>query len=352
MAPNSITISKSRPPLLQGLLERYGIWAEFTVTRHGVVYRFDFPAGEDPCLLLAPRRGSVQLISDTAIEGSQDLHGATGYFSLRFDRPVSSHAQLESGIRLQFTGVAPIEVRIGVSFIGVAQARQNRDKELGDRPFDQLVEEARQEWQTALSQIRVEGGSDRQRRTLYTALYRMMGRMHNVTEEGRYFSGYDGQVHSGEPDFYVGDQIWDTFRSAHPLRALIDPQRELDMVRSYVRMAAQSGWLPRFPGIGGDVPTMLGHHTVAAIVDAYRKGLTDFDVPQAYAAMRKRLTEATSLPWRNGPLTELDHVYADKASSRHCDRERTRPCRRSIPSKGDRQSPSPSNAAMTPTPWP
>ncbi len=57
---------------------------------------------------------------------------------------------------------------------------------------------------------------------------------------------------------------------------------------------------------------MLGHHTVAAIVDAYRKGLTDFDVPQAYAAMRKRLTEATSLPWRNGPLTELDHVYADK----------------------------------------
>jgi len=300
------------PHYYKVLLERYGIWAEFTVTRHGVIYRFDFPAGENPCLLFAPRRGSVELINDTTIEGSQDLHGAAGYFSLRFDRPVSRHTQLESGIRLQFTGAAPIEVRIGVSFIDAAQARRNRDNELGSRPFELLVEEARQEWQTALSQIRVEGGSDKQRRTLYTALYRMMGRMHNISEEGRYFSGYDGQIHSGEADFYVGDQIWDTFRSAHPLRVLIDPQRELDMIRSYVRMAAQSGWLPRFPGVGGDVPCMLGHHTIAAIVDAYRKGLTDIDVDQAYAAMHKRLTEATSLPWRNGPLTELDHVYIER----------------------------------------
>ena len=183
--------------------------------------------------------------------------------------------------------------------------------ELGDRPFAQLVQEAREEWEAALAQIRVEGGSEKQRRTLYTALYRYMGRMQNITEEGRYYSGYDGQVHSGEPDFYVSDQIWDTFRSAHPLRTLLDPRRELDMIRSYVRMFTQSGWLPRFPRVGGDVPCMLGHHTVATIVDAYRKGLTDFDLEQAYAGMYKSVTQATKLPWRNGPLTELDRVYVN-----------------------------------------
>ena len=86
-----------------------------------------------------------------------------------------------------------------------------------------------------------------QRRTLYTALYRYMGRMQAITEEGRYFSGYDGRVHAGEPDFYVSDQIWDTLRSASPLPLFVDPQRELDMIRSYVRMAAQSGRLPASP---------------------------------------------------------------------------------------------------------
>lgn len=295
------------------LLERYDIRADYTVTRHGVVYRFVFPEAQNLCLLLAPRRASIHRADERIIEGHQELGGgAAGYFSIGFDRPVSSRDQLQSGIRLRFAGAAPIEVRIGVSFIDTAQARRNRENELGDRPFAQLVEDALREWQAALAQIQVEGGNERQRRTLYSALYRYMGRMQNITEEGRYFSGYDGQVHSGEPDFYVGDQIWDTFRSAHPLRVLIDPQRELDMIRSYIRMATQSGWLPRFPQVGGDVPCMLGHHTVAAIVDAYRKGLTDFDVPQAYAAMRQRLTEATSLPWRNGPLTELDHVYTEK----------------------------------------
>ena len=301
------------PHYYQVLLERYDITADYTVTQHGIVYRFDFPKAQNPCLLLAPKQAKIHSPDGATIEGHQDLGGGvTGYFNMRFDRPTTQRDQLQSGIRLHFPGQATVEVRIGVSLIDAAQARRNREREMGDRPFAQLVEDTRQAWQTALSQIHVEGGSETQRRTLYTALYRYMGRMQKITEEGRYFSAYDGQVHAGEPDFYVSDQIWDTFRSAHPLRLLIDPRRELDMIRSYVRMFTQSGWLPRFPGVSGDRPCMLAHHTIATIVDAYRKGLTDFDVEQAYAAMRKSVTQATKLPWRNGPLTELDHVYMEQ----------------------------------------
>ncbi|MBN1250417.1 MAG: GH92 family glycosyl hydrolase [Anaerolineae bacterium] len=301
------------PHRYEVLLERYDITAEFTTTRHGVVYRFTFPQDRSPCLLLAPRKATIDHIDDTSIEGHQDLGGdVTGYFNLRLDQPVAHRDDLHSGIRFHFTGIQPLEARIGVSLIDAAQARRNLERELGDRTFDQLAEEAKQEWEAVLAQIRVEGGSATQRRTLYTALYRYMGRMQNITEEGRYFSAYDGRVHTGEPDFYVTDQIWDTFRSAHPLRLLIDPQRELDMLRSYVRMATQSGWLPRFPMVGGDVPCMLGHHTIAALVDAYRKGLTDFDVEAAYALMLKTVTGATKLPWRNGPLTDLDRFYMEE----------------------------------------
>lgn len=300
------------PHCYQVLLERYDIQAEFTVTRHGVIYRFTYPQ-TSPCLLLVLQQASIDSVGERTVEGHQDIGGGvTGYFCMRFDRSSTDRDPLPSGLRIHFGGLAPLGVRIGVSLIDAVQARRNLDLELGDRPFDQLVQEAREEWENALGQIRVEGGSERQRRTLYSALYRYMGRMQNITEEGRYFSAYDGQVHAGEPDFYVSDQIWDTFRSAHPLRLLIDPQRELDMIRSYVRMFTQSGWLPRFPQVGGDVPCMLGHHTVATIVDAYRKGLTDFDVDEAYAAMFKSITEATKLPWRNGPLTALDRIYVEK----------------------------------------
>lgn len=301
------------PHYYQVLLERYDITVDYTVTQHGVVYRFAFPEGADPCLLLAPRQAEIHSPDATTIEGQQELGGGvTGYFNLRLNRPIIRRDQLQSGIRLHISGVAPVEVRIGVSLIDAAQAQHNREQELSDRPFAQLVEDAREAWQGALAQIQVEGGSETQRRTLYSALYRYMGRMQKITEEGRYFSAYDGRVHAGEPDFYVSDQIWDTFRSAHPLRLLIDPQRELDMIRSYVRMFTQSGWLPRFPGVSGDRACMLGHHTVATIVDAYRKGLTDFDVEEAYAAMHKSITQATKLPWRNGPLTALDHVYMEQ----------------------------------------
>ena len=84
------------------------------------------------------------------------------------------------------------------------------------------------------------------------------------------------------------------------------------MVRSYIRMYEQSGWLPSFPSAAGEQAVMIGHHAAAFILDAYAKGYRDFDAEEAYAAMRKNATEATMLPWSRGPLTSLDRVYFDK----------------------------------------
>ena len=84
------------------------------------------------------------------------------------------------------------------------------------------------------------------------------------------------------------------------------------MIRSYIRMYRQSGWLPSFPSVGGDRAVMIGHHADQLILDTYAKGYRDFDVNAAYAGMRKNATEATMIPWSHGPLTSLDHVYFDK----------------------------------------
>ena len=115
----------------------------------------------------------------------------------------------------------------------------------------------------------------------------------------------------------------------HPLQLLLNPNRQQDMIRSYVRMYEQSGWLPSFPSVAGEQAVMIGHHAASLILDTYSKGYRDFDVEQAYAAMRKNATEATMFPWRRGPLTSLDRVYFDKGFLPGTGRrEKAKPCRK------------------------
>jgi predicted alpha-1,2-mannosidase len=184
---------------------------------------------------------------------------------------------------------------------------------MSGRSFDQVKEQTRQLWNKALGALQIDGGSERQRTIFYTALYRSLGRMTDITEDGRYFSGYDHTVHeSNGHDFYVDDGVWDTYRSLHPLQLLIEAPQQEDMIRSYLRMYEQSGWLPSFPSAAGEQAVMIGHHAAAYILDAYMKGYRDFDIEEAYQAIRKNETQATMLPWRRGSLTSLDHVYFDK----------------------------------------
>jgi predicted alpha-1,2-mannosidase len=137
--------------------------------------------------------------------------------------------------------------------------------------------------------------------------------MTDITEGGRYFSGYDHQVHNADGhDFYVDDGLWDTFRSEHPLQILLDAHQQEDEARSYIRMYEQSGWMPSFPSAAGEQAVMIGHHAAEFIADLYAKGYRNFDVQQAYVGIRKNATEATLLPWSRAPLTSLDHVYFDK----------------------------------------
>src|SRR5262249_24729487 len=187
------------------------------------------------------------------------------------------------------------------------------EREIPDWNFERVKANTRSIWNAALSGIKTVGGTERQRIIFYTALYRSLGRMTDITEDGRYFSGYDHAVHKAEGhDFYADDGLWDTYRSLHPLQLLLDSKRQEDMVRSYIRMYEQSGWLPSFPSVAGEQAVMIGHHAAAFILDTYVKGYHNFDVEKAYAAMRKSATEATMLPWSRGPLTSLDRIYFEK----------------------------------------
>ena len=109
--------------------------------------------------------------------------------------------------------------------------------------------------------------------------------------------------------FYVDDWSWDTYLALHPLRMILHPALEEDMLQSYVRMYEQSKWMPTFPVLFGDYACMNGFHSSIIFLDAYRKGLRNFDIQTAYEGMRKNAVSATLLPWRNGEKTILDDFY-------------------------------------------
>ena len=206
-----------------------------------------------------------------------------------------------------------IEARVGLSFISEDQARRNLEREIPGWTFEQVKSNTRAIWNRRPWRHQCRGRHGTATHHFLHRLYRSLGRMTDITEDGKYFSGFDHAVHEAQGhDFYIDDGLWDTYRSLHPLQLLLDPRQQEDMVRSYLRMYEQSGWMPSFPSAAGEQAVMIGHHAAEFILDTYEKGYRDFDVEEAYAAMHKNATEATMLPWSRGPLTSLDRIYFDK----------------------------------------
>jgi predicted alpha-1,2-mannosidase len=322
-------------------LQSWDIKAEATAGPTTAYYRFTLPSGSAARLVLSMKDGSeLRVVRDSAVEGSERAGGTVAqlsekdgetreYFYAEFSRPFRhyqtwqgdtlSQNRTQKGDYIGFVADKPgtkedrIEVRVGFSYISTGQAQKNLKRETDGRSFEQMKEQTRALWNKRLGAVQINGGSDRQRTIFYTALYRSLGRMTDITEDGRYFSGYDHKVHeSNGHDFYVDDGLWDTYRSLHPLQLLLEAPQQEDMIRSYLRMYEQSGWLPSFPSVAGEQAVMIGHHAAAYILDAYTKGYRGFNVEEAYEAIRKNETQATMLPWKRGPLTSLDHVYFDK----------------------------------------
>ncbi len=212
------------------------------------------------------------------------------------------------------SGTSSLNIHYGISFIDEEQAKANMEREVSGKSVADLQKTGRNIWNDALGKIDVDGGTENDRTVFYTSLYRCFERPVCISEGGRYYSGFDGKVHNdnGRP-FYTDDWIWDSYRAHHPLRVLIDSKKEEDILNSFVLMSEQMDnfWWPTFPEITGDSRRMNSNHGVASLIDAYRKGLRNFDLGKAYEACKGAITEKTLAPWSGKPAGELDQFYKD-----------------------------------------
>jgi predicted alpha-1,2-mannosidase len=310
------------------LLEDSHITVDFAPTERCGFYQFSPETTEDLVLLFQTTdEGSMELKNGQNLIGSEMVGGIKQYVNIWFNRPVKSSGFMDAsgnwvsknkakgkGLKfyLVFSGAEQVKMNYGVSWIDESQAGKNLLNEIPGWDFNKVVESGREQWNQELGKIRVKGGTEDQRITFYTALYRSMERMVNINEYGRCFSAYNKKVIKVSHPFYVDDWSWDTFRSLHPLRFLISPDRESDMIKSYILMGEQSGWMPTFPQVTGDAKCMIGHHQAAIIADAWMKGIRGYDLQRAYKLLRKNAMEGTMIPWQEGPATELDKIYREK----------------------------------------
>jgi len=292
-------------------LDDGGIDVELTATPRVGIHRYSFPAnGQANVIVDLHHRDEViestlEIVGDAEIEGMRRSRGWARdqhvYFAASFSRPFAKHGVAVDGrvrgqarraagkdVRgfLTFEPGGPVVIKVGISAVDIEGARKNLTQEAPHWDFDRYREDARRAWNDALGRIRIEGGSSKQLTVFYTALYHSM-LAPNLYEDvdGRY-RGTDLEVHPS-PDFenYTVFSLWDTYRATHPLFTIIEQRRTNDFIRTFLAQYEHGGQLPMWELAGNYTGTMIGYHAVPVIVDAYAKGIRNYDVKKAYAAM-------------------------------------------------------------------
>jgi predicted alpha-1,2-mannosidase len=313
-----------------------GTRVEITVTDRAGIAHFRFPAGV-PARLLVNAGGSansdvidkkpndpnraqdgfvIRLVGNTMLEGqvhSGDFCGWSDqyvlYAAMQFQQPfvqtsmwnndtVDAAAHQETahhaGAWLDFGNQREVTMKVGLSFVSVANAQANLKAEIPGWDFDAVHQAAQRRWSDELGRFAVQGGTPQQRTIFYTGVYHMLLAPNLFSDRNRQYVGFDDKVHMLAPTQqaqYANYSDWDIYRNTVQFQALLDPARSADMAQSLVNDAEQSGWLPRWPA-ANDVTYVMGGDSPAILLsDIYAFGAHHFDAQRALHFMLKAATQ-------------------------------------------------------------
>lgn len=353
------------PGYYSNLLTKYNVKTEVSATPRTSIARFTFPKGESNILLnlgegLTNESGAfARKVSPTEIEGMKVLgtfcYNAQAVFPIYFVMRLSKaprnagywkKQRTMSGVEAEWdrtngkyklytkynkeiagddigayfsfdtSDAEQIEVQIGVSFVSIENARLNLDTEQPTRDFDKVCKQTRESWNSDLSRIKIEGGTEQQQSVFYTALYHTLIHPNTLQDVNGEYPAMEGdQILTTDNDRYTVFSLWDTYRNLHQLLTLVYPERQRDMVRTMIEMYKEHGWLPKWELYGRETLTMEGDPSIAVIVDTWLKGVRGFDINVAYEAMRKSATTKGSnnlMRPDNDDYTELGYVALRK----------------------------------------
>ena len=287
-------------------LKDYDINVELTATERCGIQRYTFPEA-DAAIFLNLRKAMnwdftndtrIEVVDSVTIQGYRFSDGWARdqhiYFRTRFSKPFASvqldtAAVIKDGKRIGSSAIARFDfhtsageqilVTTAISGVSMEGAARN----LAD--FDKYLAATRKNWNEQLSKVEIKSNDIDEKVKFYTALYHSMLAPTIYSDVDGAYYGPDKQVHQADGwTNYSTFSLWDTYRAAHPLYTYIEPQRVNDMVKSFLAFSEQNGRLPVWNFYGSETDMMIGYHAVPVIVDAYLKGIGDFDPKKALAA--------------------------------------------------------------------
>lgn len=316
----------STPGYYQVLLEEENINAEFTATQRAGFHRYTYPKGERPALFidlthhLHGQRNTaleIEMMDQRTIRGLKRTSGWAKdqyvYFYAEFSQPFSM-AVFEG--KKQLTGASKFEgsdirallnfetedseqvmAKVGISGVDYEGAKMNLHQEIADWDFEHVRQQANDQWNEQLAKVDVQTENASDKTIFYTSLYHASISPNLYMDvDGRY-RAMDHSIRQKEDRTnYTVFSLWDTFRALHPLLTIIDPERDNEMINALVDKYETGGILPMWELASNYTGTMIGSHAIPVIVDAYNKGIRDFDVEKAYeACVRSSIYDTTQV---------------------------------------------------------
>ena len=293
-------------------LKDYDINVELTATERCGIQRYTFPEA-DAAIFLNLRKAMnwdftndtrIEVVDSVTIQGYRFSDGWARdqhiYFRTRFSKPFASvqldtAAVIKDGKRIGSSAIARFDfhtsageqilVTTAISGVSMEGAARNLAAEAPADDFDKYLAATRKNWNEQLSKVEIKSNDIDEKVKFYTALYHSMLAPTIYSDVDGAYYGPDKQVHQADGwTNYSTFSLWDTYRAAHPLYTYIEPQRVNDMVKSFLAFSEQNGRLPVWNFYGSETDMMIGYHAIPVIVDAYLKGIGDFDPKKALAA--------------------------------------------------------------------
>jgi predicted alpha-1,2-mannosidase len=323
-SPYSHETESASPGYYRVTLSNSGVTAELTAALRAGLMRFSYPASDSAFVLVDLSHvlrwnvvwSNVRVENDSTLTGFHLVNGWAKerhlYFAAKFSRPFDDYVIMKDGkpviydtyrfrSRSEATGKSlqfcaryktraneAILIKVAVSATSVANAMKNLEAEIPDWDFGAVWRITRDWWNSEIGKIEIEG-SPQEKETFYTSMYHAFMAPTLYEDAGGEYRGLDQNIHKAQGFInYAVFSLWDTYRATHPLFALIQAERDADMIKSMLAHYDQSveHLLPVWSLQGNETWCMIGYHAVPVIVDAYLKGVKGFEAERAYEAIR------------------------------------------------------------------
>lgn len=322
----------STPHYYKAYLANYNTTVEITPTDRAACFRITYPQTDKAYLIVdgffknsyikvLPKERKIIGFACNATGGVPS--NFKNYFVIYVDKDFDQSFTVEDGailedkleveskhsgsiIRFKTKANEQINLKIASSFISLEQAELNLEREIGNNTFDQIVQKGKAEWNKQLSRISVEGGTDAQLTTFYSAMYHTMlfPRKFFEFDKGNkivHYSSYNGKVLDGY--MFTDNGFWDTFRAAFPLLTIVFPELNSQIMEGLANTYKESGWLPEWAS-PGHRDCMVGSNSAILITDSYLKGIPNKEINTLYEAIVKNSQN-------EGPLSSVGRFGVD-----------------------------------------